>query len=336
MTDVHDGQTRTLSGGELLRHGIRAFQSHDWTTSEAAFVQLLEAPDFVAEACYGIGMARLGMRDPVTAERFFHEAASRDPGHADALYQLGRINEQLRSFDAAKPFYERALAIKPSHRQTRARLAANSRTSLNPQPHAGAPPAPGHTKPAASARMTGQYSVLDFLAQDSTPISKQAAELIGLLHLDRHAYLSAYLLRILVAVLVLFTIGALIHSPLVLVVGILCVVVACARVKATRFEIMNGRIRISSGLVGRHSETHDLWMVHEISIHRTFVNRLTGDGSLVVDFSLPISTSSRESQSQRLVLRGLARGGELSMIHDRLQNLKFLMRANPAMKGIIQ
>lgn len=323
----------TVEPDQLLRQGIEAYEARQWSASEAAFHQLMQFSLYEAEASYGIGMARMGVADWTTAERYLHHALTRDPRHADAAYQLGRINEGLRSAAAARPFYERALAINPGHAPARERLGQNGGSAERPQP------APVPTAPQGTSGGFQQYSVLDFLLQDRSPLSMQAAELIRALQTERHAYFSVYLGPVVFVTALFVGITAVLGAlrPLLLLAWLAWLAVAAlayVRVKATRYVLANGRLQVTKGLLSRRIDTYDLWLVHDITMRRTLVNRLTGDGSLVLHYSNPVSR--RRRSQNRVIIKGLARGRELTAIYQRLQNLKFVLRANPAVKGIIQ
>jgi tetratricopeptide (TPR) repeat protein len=338
-TQHPQGAHVAVDADKLLHDGIRAYEAHQWAECEAAFSQLRDLPAYTALACYGIGMARMGIADWATAQRYLHYALERDPSYADAAYQLGRLNESLRSATAARPFYERALAIDPGHSAARARLAQYGSPAQERQPD----PARNRAPYAATGGAT-QYSVLEFLLQDGSALSKQAAELIGALHIERLAYFSVYLGRVAAGTALVAGITALLGAipglppaPAwqVLWLAWLCVTaVAYARVKATSYRLANGRLRVAKGLLSRRTDTYDLWLVHDLVLHRTPFNRLTGDGTLILHYANP--ASRRRGGRDFVTIRGLARGRELASTYERLQNLKFVLRANPAVKGIIQ
>jgi hypothetical protein len=100
-----------------------------------------------------------------------------------------------------------------------------------------------------------------------------------------------------------------------------------ARVHTIRVKIANGRLNQTSGVLSRQIETIDLWLVRDLVLERTLLMRLTGDGRLVFHLG--------SSKERRVAIAGLAKGAELDRIYQQLQDLRFALRANPALKGIV-
>lgn len=96
------------------------------------------------------------------------------------------------------------------------------------------------------------------------------------------------------------------------------------RVRSTRVTFSNGRCSLQYGILRRRVAITDLWQVREISLDRPLINRITGDGLLTL----------YAVKKQRI--RGIAKRDELLTIFRQLQDLRFVLRANPVVKGIIQ
>jgi hypothetical protein len=98
------------------------------------------------------------------------------------------------------------------------------------------------------------------------------------------------------------------------------------RARTTTIRIANARIYQEAGILAKHSRVVDLWLVQQIEIDRSAVNRLTQDGTLI--FHLV--------GNKTYTLTGLCRGPELEQAFKKLQDLRFFLRSNPVVKGIVQ
>jgi hypothetical protein len=96
-------------------------------------------------------------------------------------------------------------------------------------------------------------------------------------------------------------------------------------VRMVRITIQKGRVQIKEGILFRRLSNLELWRVSDIELQRTFLNLLTGDGTLVIGLH----------HGGKLTVRGLARGTQLEDMYQKLLNLVFLLRSNPLVKGII-
>lgn len=101
--------------------------------------------------------------------------------------------------------------------------------------------------------------------------------------------------------------------------------------------IRNARIRWTHGVLNKRTETLDVWTARDVELDRDLVQRLTGDGTLT--FKGTTHDRARrlhKGQFKPLRLIGVARADELEGIYALLLDLKFLLRAHPGLKGIIQ
>jgi hypothetical protein len=124
----------------------------------------------------------------------------------------------------------------------------------------------------------------------------------------------------------------------------------CLYIASIRMTIDKGRVQKSSGYLGTESWSEELWRVSTIDIKRTLLNRLTGDGSLIFTFDhreaakflglvkahAPDIPPMTESHRGAIEFLGLVKGNRLHETRQQLLNLVGLLRANPALKGIIQ
>jgi hypothetical protein len=109
------------------------------------------------------------------------------------------------------------------------------------------------------------------------------------------------------------------------------------RVRCTRIRISQGRLQIEKGVFSKHLKNVDIWRVLNIELERTFVNRMTGDGTLVLILSPLAAANRHRRRSEQFVnVIGLAKGSQLEETYQQLLNLTFMLRGNPVVKGIIQ
>ena len=101
--------------------------------------------------------------------------------------------------------------------------------------------------------------------------------------------------------------------------------------------IRNARIRWTRGVLNKRTETLDVWTARDVELERNLLQRLTCDGTL----TFRGTTHDRRRRVGKgkftpLHLTGVARGEELDHVYALLLDLKFLLRAHPGLKGIIQ
>jgi tetratricopeptide (TPR) repeat protein len=208
----------------------------------------------------------------------------------------------------------------------------------------------------------GQAGIVDFLRSDPSPVSRQALDLIAALQVNRRLRFSAELQHILRRLLLIvlpiaavFAVGAVVshqtnrassvfqRSNLIAALGVgagfwlLSVLVSYLRCTTTRVTIANARLRVEYGILHRRVEILDLWVVTDIYLDRNLFQRITGDGCLT--FETPRRHEDKHHNQARFQspgISGLARGDELDRVYGQLQDLKFVLRSHPVVKGIIQ
>lgn len=97
-------------------------------------------------------------------------------------------------------------------------------------------------------------------------------------------------------------------------------------VRTARITIDKGRLQVEHGVLGRRRMNVELWRVQNVELRRTFLNRLTGDGSLILQLY---------NEPRRLKIVGAARSSRLDQVYQQLLNLVYLLRTNPLSKGIV-
>jgi membrane protein YdbS with pleckstrin-like domain len=355
---------------ELIEHAKALIGEGKLPEAESVFRQLIDSGQELGEAFYGAGFVRLQMGDVNAAEQLFHSAVTEDPRQTNALYQLGVIAEKRSAPEQAVGLYERALAINPDHAGAKARLSV-----LRPPPPPVAAVAASTVSATVASSPTAEtgsiplgpdneFGVYEFLLQDKTPLSQQTVELMSSLHISRRASVIARAgkslprLLLLVGIVVALIVGgphlstALridnvssnppSRSTWVIVAVAVCLaalLIMVARALTTHYTLARGRLQIEKGLFRRHVTNLELWRIQTIELEQSVLNRLTGDGTLRFTIhrdmtAIPRSRTSRENKP--LSVTGLAKGKELDDLFQQLLNLVFLLRSNPAVKGIYQ
>ncbi|MBV9358157.1 MAG: PH domain-containing protein [Chloroflexi bacterium] len=220
--------------------------------------------------------------------------------------------------DAARAAYEQALRLAPDHADARAGLERLA---------TAAPP----TRP-----LDAPYEIL---LRNPSPASQRAAAALAALSFDLRPTLTASLGRVLLAALPLVLGVALLYlvrqptAPrlpqpmgvmglLLVLVGLALVAFVVLGVRAGRIALTGGRLRLTSGL--RQQITNvELWRVRDVRLDRSLLNRVTGDGTLV----LLINRGPHATPSELRVV-GLARGRRLQELFDRISELVDLLRGS--------
>jgi len=102
------------------------------------------------------------------------------------------------------------------------------------------------------------------------------------------------------------------------------------KVRTTRYTIIHGRLYVAVGIFHKKTVPYELFRVRFISLEKSFLNRLTRDGTLVIDLEI------ERGEPKIVKITGLARGEELTTVHRKLINLVGLLRNIPEVKGFIQ
>jgi hypothetical protein len=301
-------------GAAVLAEAEAAYNAHQWEASTAAYTRLTDIPEYSSEGFYGLGMTALAEGNQDSAQANFLIALGFDPRHANSLYQLGRLRENADT-KGARDLYRQALASNPGHASARARLQAlGGLDTTEPARLQVVGEGAFHLRAPEALDTVGgieERGVYDLLRQDQSEYSRAAVRLIESLNMSRHLRIRAHLLRLIFCGLFPPVIGALLKV---------------IRVRSWRVTITNGRVYCVSGVFKKTESVVDLWLVTDVFLKRTFVNRLTGDGTITLV----------QARNGSLTLRGLARYRELEKIFQKLQDLKFTLRVNPLFKGIIQ
>jgi len=354
MTTTPDDATMTQA---LIDEAKQLFREHKLQLSEEKFTQVLVMGHRVADAHFGLGVVCLEEGRVSDSRAHFSAVLAERPEDANAFYYLGVVAQKQSDPSLATVMYERALSLNPSHQSARAELATlRARPTVSSQT---AVPDATRREVADGPLQGGRYGVYEYLLQDASPLSRQTISLIDSLRTDRHprfiahsrivsflAFLLLLIGAIAVAMTEILTLTVCTHSDcswtyglppevwselsLGIALWLVLILFNYLEVRTTHIVLDRGRLQVTRGILRRSLVNVELWRVHDIKLRQTFLNRLTGDGTV----AFYIEQGSRR-ESDEFVLTGLASGRRLPEIYQQLLNLVFLLRSNPVVKGII-
>jgi membrane protein YdbS with pleckstrin-like domain len=190
----------------------------------------------------------------------------------------------------------------------------------------------------------GQY---DFLLEDLFPTSGRIIGLIRQLRITRRPTYTSFLSAFLFPLLLVAAIGVaaiVIRSGALGVrlrydlapIGILVLIfllpavflVQLAVWNSVRYTLDKGRLQVERGILARSTTNIELSRVSDVTLHRSLVNRLTGDGSLFFEVLYP-------GKTERVTVTGLAKMPELEELRVNILNLIGLLRTHPTVKGLL-
>jgi tetratricopeptide (TPR) repeat protein len=331
---------------ELLRQGKLG-------ESEAAFHNVIALSVQASQGFYGLGVIHTKRGDLVAAASDFEKCVGLDPLNANAYYFMGEIWGKRNLPDVAQGFFKKALEINPEHlaaRQKSTPLDASHSFgethgiastldpshALDPGPHPDALAQGVVSSPPALS-----LGVYELISADQSPLAKQTVGLIDALNVvSVKPRLSAYAGSLIGRTVAAFVFLALALLTLIIVplhLALLAVSVCLfvsipvtvLRVKNTEYTIEKGRLKITTGVLSKEQQNIELYRVEDIELHQNLVNRLTGDGTLILD------VAPGRGQKHVLRLRGLAKIDRLREIFDQMRNLILLMRTGTWGKGVI-
>jgi hypothetical protein len=79
--------------------------------------------------------------------------------------------------------------------------------------------------------------------------------------------------------------------------GLLMLLIPPFTRKTLVYRITNYRIDLTTGLLARNTDTLELWHVEDLRLHRSFINRLLGVGTIAI--------YGKDPTTPKMVLRGL-------------------------------
>jgi tetratricopeptide (TPR) repeat protein len=299
--------------------------------SAAAFRDALRDAALKADAQYGIGYIKLQSGDLEAASGAFRTCLNANPKHANAAYQLGLIAEREHQPDIAQAYYQRAVKSNPDHKSALRKLQVNSSSS---------PPPPGETpisSPGGGNAEVAESGFYRLLLDDHSPLTRQVVQLVQSLEMSVRPRFSAYLGQLAVLLLIPIAIFIAVASPkngldaalFWAAVSSVPLIWLVLHIKTREITLAEARIIIASGVLFRSKENIELYRVSNIRLTQSLLNRITRNGSLI------INVDHGGQQTNKIILRGLARYDQLEQIASKLRNLVLLLRSGNWGKGVI-
>jgi len=335
----------------LLDEANRRFDAADIAGSEELYEVLASVSELADEGCYGLGLVHLERGNTLGAENEFEEALRHNPRHANAWYHLGSLADSRADRDRARDCWKVSLSINPRHSRARRslELRANEderidrwgvyRLVFARDPEFGPPllEAMHATRLATRPRFrayVGRYW-LRTAALCSIPLLALAILVAPSAADVRRPLYAAGLPRLTYDNPRSFWLGAV----AAVVFGVLAV--GYAHVRSINIAVERGRLQIERGVFARRRTNVELWRIQDVVLERRAVNRLTGDGALILHPKSDLTELSHRSFLQRLgrknaaiVLTGVASGAELERTYRAILDFVFLLRANRLTQGI--
>ena len=341
---------------ELLEQAKQLQQQGKSRESAAAFRKLIELGALKAQGHYGLGLVLLELREFGAAAAQLEQCLAIDPGNANATFYLGETWAARNTPDVARSFYRRALELDPQHPGALERLG---QSPSRPSKQSGTAPAPlPQSVPGVAPAGLGFYALIQ---NDPSALARQVVQLIDSLRMTVRPALTAYLGRIVALALVCLLPALLIGlipggsssntlkrvprrtlpqsatsaitwvQPALLAAGILLPLAYVIRVRSTKYTLTQGTLQISRGVLSKRVQNIELYRVVDIEFAQSWLNRMTGDGSLI----LSVEGVGGQRGATRMTLTGIARGDQLRDIFEKLRSLVLLLRTGQWGKGVI-
>jgi hypothetical protein len=321
--------------------------------------ELIAAQKNLGPAYQGAGYICFLRKDYGEADRMLAASLEANPSNANALYLRGMVAAGTGNNGAARSYYNQALAIDPDHARARDALQRLDRVR---QDQPARPPAvpPKPREATAEERVArGDLGVYEYLLEDPSNLARQAVRNIERINISRYPRFTAFFgrrsdqklrkrVKLLIALVVVFWIAAAVThinsivvplEPHIYPIPVKAVILVSAILigvpflmylivgATTKYTIARGRLTVEKMLLTRNAKTTELWRVKTIDNHQSIPNRFTGDGTLI--FTL-------NDNDTKILVTGLASHSELEKLRFELLNLILALRANQALKGIIQ
>lgn len=324
--------------------GVEHYTAGRAAQAAAAFEQARQqSPDNPGPWMY-LGLIALS-DDNVEGARNLLEQSIRLDGTTPLVWHyLGVCLERQGAPDQAAQCFRRALRLDPGAELSReALLRVDPSTAQEDAARTGE----DGTRSTDTPALSEVYGVYEVLSQSSDPLVRQPLPLMDQVRHDGRAKLSAFTYRFVGGALAGYLLGYVVAQGrqsakywgststhriaatstivgftclfVVLIVGWLLLVAV-----TTRYIIERGRIQVISGLILRKHTNLELYRAIDITFTQNIIQRLTGDGTLVV-----------QTATHKLRLVGLSRTSRLRATYQQLLNLVFALRANNYVRGII-
>jgi hypothetical protein len=333
--------------------------------SEAALKKVVAQSPDSSEGFYGLGMIQFKRENYAAAAVLFQNCVRLEPRNANAYYFLAECSEKQNLPDVAVGLFRKTLSIDPNHRGAQQKLQNLARDA---KPVSGTNPAVG-PQPDHRAQQEGgpvsspQAGIYEYIRNDPSVLGQQTLRLIDSLRLISvtprlsasagtivSLILGAFLVPFLAYQVVfqfLFSLmfnsksrtlpaaQSLVAMAKIGAVGLgigllVSALIVILKVKNTKITLDKGRLQILEGIFSKQQHNIELYRVEDIEMHQTFFNRLTGDGTLILQ-----AAGGRGGATKPVSLCGLAGIDQLRQLFEQLRNLVLLLRTGAWGKGVI-
>ena len=348
-----------MTDKEMLDQAMNLVSRGDYSGGEQIFSQLLVAGLQHADSFYGLGVSRLNQNQLDVAQRQFDSCVRIDPAHSNALFYLGAIAESRGQMTEARTRYQQCLDANPQHLGALKKIGSPARTPMRfgLDPHNGdnsgnaapvtsdrplddsrrnqsPPPETGRAKRGRGGDGRGDFYALlrdcdDRVECEMAAVLDQIATLVGKRKQRAIARLGFFpFLLMLVSGAILATAAT--GKADAAVLGAFALVTLCwmlalffnfIAAKTSRIWCERDFLMISKGILSRKTKPYHLYLLSHSSPEKsqTLLNRITGDGSLILQG--PTSMSG-------LRLRGYFRSAEIDTLASNFRTLSMLTPTN--------
>lgn len=301
---------------QRLQQAMQSLANGKPQDAENIFRQLVQEATELGGSFYGLGIIRLGAGDLNASEKYFQNCLKFDPNQANALYYLGTIWERRGNVREAREFYQRCLIAQPDHKSALGWFARNvgleappriqpqSPYQTKPQPpHQGEPPYQPQPQPQLPPTPPRRSDIYGLLRSAPEPVERELSsylDSIGSTMTNRVQRFSALIgggtifLLVVEGVLILATLSsnARTRAPFALAAFGLAVLIVVNLIiklwsaKTTRITCERDWLNMTAGILSKSSINRHLWVLSamgEVSTRQSLMNRITGNGSLLID-----------------------------------------------------
>jgi membrane protein YdbS with pleckstrin-like domain len=331
--------------------GVIALSLGNLPLAETYFRQTIHGEPLHANALYQLGYICQQRGERQAAGDCYRRALAAHPGHAGALAGLERTGfgaPELRTAPVPPPQQQPAQAPVQQHppalpvdhyySQGVYQLLQADQTPVSQQAVALMDKVERQVKPPRYSGYVGRYFARTVAWVALPVVLLLAARVVVGIVSNRY---SGTLPSFLAPAWISHALGSVVAVMLCAAVAIL--LIGFVRVSCTAVRIRQGRLQIEKGVFHKHVTNVDFWRVQNIDLDRRLVNRLTGDGTLILSLTFGVLPEDykrernwKKPQLKVVEICGFAKGSELEQTYQDLLSLSFLLRGNPIVKGIIQ
>jgi len=316
-----------LLSGSMLARARRLYSQHKFKASGEAFEKVIKLGRHRAEGYYGLGVVFFQLGSFDLAKKQLEACVKIESRHANAWFYLGEIARKRNELEESRRCFKKSLEISPNHAGAKRRLLSLLESNRNMS-------SPSGTQPVSSApsAVSAPTSSTGPLPSQGVAQQMQSLRMIAV-QPSISAYLGGILLRLVIC-LGVYVVAALIiegERPksdvsyvivMALLVGYLLWHVF--KILSTRITLEQGHLIIAKGISGRLTDV-PLVNIQNLEIQQSLLNRITGDGAIVL-YLAPGQGQIGNPLPAQVKLLGLAKFTRLTQIIEQMKALIPLLR----------